>query len=150
MWFFKKKNLKQKKENCVLCEMINGENKKLIIAENEFAIALLSNDPISDGHILIASKKHIVNLQSCDALTLMAIFNLIKYVGKIINDKLKPNGFNFLFNENYIAGQKYNHFYFNIIPKYKKDEGLLISTNKYNEYVDLIYDKIVKKNKTFN
>jgi histidine triad (HIT) family protein len=54
--------------NCLFCEIINEKNV-YIIAENEGAIAILDISPLSDGHVLLISKNHFVNISEVDEKT---------------------------------------------------------------------------------
>ncbi|MDR0545672.1 MAG: HIT domain-containing protein [Mycoplasmataceae bacterium] len=108
---------------CIFCKLIK-EQKMTIIAQNDLALAFLDINPVSDGHTLVVSKKHIENLSTCDQNTLNAMMELVLLVtNKIKKSSLKPNGFNYLSNENKIAGQLVPHFHIHIMPKYDADHG---------------------------
>ncbi|MEF9984915.1 MAG: HIT domain-containing protein [Malacoplasma sp.] len=141
--FFKKKS---ENIHCEICDIINGKIKRLKISENDFALSFLDVNPLSDGHSIVASKKHYSDLSNADDIAIKSVFSLTKYTtNKIINNLTGVNDCCFLFNEKTISGQKYNHFYLNIIPKYN-DEILDIKKNiLWIDDLDYTYEKIMKK-----
>lgn len=141
------KKLNSKKiEDCLFCKIVKKEIPANIVYENENTIAFLDINPISDGHTLVISKSHCKNLSEASEKDVQDVAATIKVVAnKILNSKLKPWGINYLSNQNEIAGQIIDHFHFHIIPKYAKNEGLVILENKNNEKnVDEIYKLLVK------
>ena len=67
---------------------------------------------------------------------------------KISKSKLKPWGFNYLCNENKIAGQEVMHVHMHVIPKYGKDEGFKFGKckNIFVNDIDKTYN-IIKSTK---
>lgn len=109
--------------DCIFCSLISDKKTK-IIAQNDLAVCFLDINPASNGHVLVVPKKHVTCLSECDKQTLNAVFSLVHDVtNKIKYSALKPHGFNYVSNENAIAGQVVNHFHVHIIPKYEKQKG---------------------------
>jgi len=109
--------------DCIFCKIIKGEIPCYKIAENKNAIAFLDVTPYSNGHTLIIPKKHYPNLSSTPEKILNDVMKLTKVVVKKLTKSLKPSGFNYVSNENEIAGQCVFHFHLHVIPKYSKNEG---------------------------
>ena len=47
---------------CRFCKIIKQEEEAFIVAENEGAVAILDVRPASDGHTLLITKDHFVNI----------------------------------------------------------------------------------------
>jgi histidine triad (HIT) family protein len=48
---------------CLFCEIIKKrKNNPYVIAENEEILAVLDAYPVSDGHVLLITKKHFANI----------------------------------------------------------------------------------------
>jgi histidine triad (HIT) family protein len=47
---------------CLFCKIAQKEILSHIIAENEKAMAILDINPVSDGHVLLITKKHFSNI----------------------------------------------------------------------------------------
>lgn len=141
--FSKKKSIGNE---CEICKIINQKNEAFKIYENDYAISFLEQQPISNGHVIVASKKHYRDLVSADEITIKALFSLAKYTSNKIAMNINTiNNFYFLFNEKSISSQKYNHFYINIIPQYSDKNIVCKKENKWVDDVDTIYENIMKK-----
>lgn len=128
--------------NCIFCKILEKEIPAKFIAENEFAISFMDINPASEGHVIVIPKKHFENYEDCDSKYLVATTLLAKEIcKKIKNSPLKPKGFNFLSNQNKIAGQEIFHFHMHVIPKYEEDQGLIMRFKNENK---------VDVEKTFN
>ena len=120
-----------KKDNCLFCKIASNEIQSKKIGENKSAICFMDINPLSDGHCLVISKKHYDNLSSLNSKEFKNIMKLVsEVVNKLKKSELNPLGFNYLSNENEIAGQEVFHFHMHIIPKYSKDKGLILSNKK--------------------
>jgi len=60
-------------ENCIFCKIIKGEIPSTKIYEDKNFLAFLDIQPVSDGHLLIIPKKHIVWMQDADDQTISEI-----------------------------------------------------------------------------
>ncbi len=133
--------------SCVFCAIVKGQIPAKIVGENENAIAFMDANPISDGHIIVISKKHYRYFSETPVDVLQSIVSLAHLVAnKIANSKLKPWGFNYLFNEGKIANQVIMHVHMHIIPKYGKNEGWKGTkcANTFVSDIDEVYQKILK------
>lgn len=133
--------------SCIFCDIVNKKIPANIIDENKNAIAFLDINPISDGHTVIISKNHYENLRVCPDEVLSDMICLAKKVAiKISDSKLQPWGFNYLCNDQKIAGQEIMHAHIHVIPKYGKNEGFILHTGtKYVDDVTKIYTVLTKK-----
>jgi len=66
------------KNACVFCKIIKEEIPAYKIYEDREFLAFLDIEPVSDGHLLIVPKKHIVWMQDADDETISGIFKLAK------------------------------------------------------------------------
>ena len=48
--------------DCLFCKIIQKKVQANIIEENEGAIAILDTHPVSDGHTLLITKEHFINI----------------------------------------------------------------------------------------
>ena len=105
-------------ENCPFCLK---RNTRKIIAENELAYATYDIYPVSVGHCLIITKRHISNFFEVTPEEINELFFLIKKVKSIITAKYSPQGFNVGININEAAGQTVPHVHIHVIPRYEGD-----------------------------
>lgn len=102
---------------CAFCSLDPGR----ILATNKHAVAVLDGFPISPGHMLILPKRHIITLFDTTTEELIALFNLLFVVRKLLRTNQSPDGFNIGVNDGVAAGQTVMHIHVHLIPRYAGD-----------------------------
>ena len=110
---------------CLFCKIIEKKLKTNIIAENEGAVAILDINPASDGHTLLITKRHFVNIAEVDEKSWEYLLPLIKKIINKLQVTFHPSGFNVITNMNEIASQSIFHLHVHVIPKYEKGKGFI-------------------------
>ena len=105
--------------DCVFCKIINGDIPSYTIYENDYVKCFLDINPLSDGHTLIIPKKHFKDAFDIDEEYLFEIHKASKIILNMLNEKLKPNGFQLVQNNGIV--QEVKHYHLHIIPKYNKN-----------------------------
>jgi len=108
------------KDYCLFCDRNNSE-KHTIIAENDLFYARWDNFPVSKGHCEMVPKKHIESFFDLNNDDLIQLYDLIKKVKSIIQNKHHPNAFNIGINDGKEAGRTIHHLHVHLIPRYKGD-----------------------------
>ncbi|HXN54372.1 MAG TPA: HIT family protein [Mycoplasmatales bacterium] len=116
--------------NCIFCEISEKIIPIEIVFENKNIISFYDINPISKGHMLIITKKHYNDLTLIDDKSWMDIFPILIKSFEILNEKFKPNGFNFVSNIGEEAFQTIKHLHIHLIPKYEKEEGFVFQIHK--------------------
>jgi len=99
---------------CVFCDV--PDDKK--VQENELFFAIYDTRPVSRGHILIISKRHVesfFDLTDDEGPSLLEMSNTCR---RMLEDKFGPTGYNIAINNGRSAGQTISHFHLHIIPRY--------------------------------
>lgn len=132
-------------KNCIFCKIVNGEIPAKKVYEDDYTIAFLDINPISNGHTLVIPKKHYLNFQDSDENVVASVAITTKKVAeKLLNNCNSIQGFNYLSNSGNIAGQIIEHFHMHVIPKYSKENGFNINfikdedSFKINDFIDKI------------
>ena len=102
-------------QDCPFC----GEPE--IIIENELAFAHYDSYPVSDGHCLIITRRHIAEYFEATAEEKAALWELIDAVKPIIDREFGPDGYNVGVNIGAAAGQSIPHLHLHVIPRYAGD-----------------------------
>lgn len=92
-----------------------------LIAENRFAVALYDGFPVSPGHTLIVSKRHIASLADTTSKERLAMWALLEKVREQLASERQPDGFNIGINDGAAAGQTIMHLHIHLIPRYAGD-----------------------------
>lgn len=105
-------------EDCIFCKIIKGEIPANIVYEDHSFLAFLDINPVSDGHLLVTPKDHIVWMQDADDKTIEEIFKLTKKLMKTLKATMKCD---YILIS--IVGKDVPHFHIHLIPR-NLDDGL--------------------------
>lgn len=105
--------------NCVFC---NIEKSKYLF-ENELFYAVHDLFPVTEGHILIISKKHLENYNDLDKDHKLALIEMIDNATKYILENNDTEFYNIGVNTGESAGQTVMHFHLHVIPRKSGDHS---------------------------
>ncbi len=110
-------------EDCLFCKIIDGSIPSNKVYEDDKLFAFLDINPVSNGHLLVIPKKHLVTVLDVDK-------DYIGYCLEVIQTKLYPllksklNIDGLTISQNNFLGQDVKHYHIHLIPKYDKDNEL--------------------------
>lgn len=107
-------------ENCVFCKEYDEKSVNILLENNSFWIKLDPN-PVSKGHILIISKRHIDNIFKLTNEETKDLLEILKKTREYIDSKYNPTGYNVGVNIGEEGGQTIFHLHVHFIPRYKGD-----------------------------
>ena len=98
--------------DCIFCKIIKGEIPSKTIYENEFVLAFMEINPVSDGHILLIPKKHYTNFLDTPNETITEMYKVIKTkIYPLLKDKLNITGLSIC-----QIGKDVKHYHMHLIP----------------------------------
>ncbi len=103
------------KNNCIFC------NQEELILENELAWARYDKYPVSPGHLLIITKRHVADFFDTTTEERRALNNLLEEAKKMLDRTNSPDGYNIGVNCGEAAGQTIMHLHIHLIPRYQGD-----------------------------
>ena len=115
-------------QNCIFCKIIKGKIPCNKIHENKNFLAFLDIQPVSNGHILVIPKKHIVWMQEADDKTISEIFKLAKKLMLALKMGIKCD-----YVQESVGGTDIPHFHVHLIPRYFNDGLKNFRTKKYKD-----------------
>ena len=104
---------------CIFCEKYS--NKDNIIYENDKVFAFYDAFPVSKGHILIVTKRHLESFFETNDDEKKAITKALSDLKEITDKTYKPDGYNIGVNIGESAGQTIMHLHIHLIPRYQGD-----------------------------
>lgn len=104
------------KNECIFCDL---KNRTLL--ENTHGILIEDKFPVSQGHCLIISKRHISSFFECEPAEYKSLLELIQQGKMLLDKKYCPDGYNIGINDNITAGQTIAHLHIHLIPRYIGD-----------------------------
>ena len=102
-------------QDCIFCCNRN------IVIENELAYADYDTYPVSPGHCLIITRRHVTGYFQATAEEKAAIWALVDEMKTIIDRDFKPDGYNVGVNVGKAGGQSVPHIHIHMIPRYTGD-----------------------------
>ena len=125
-------------EDCLFCKIVNGDIPSYSVYEDDNLFVFLDINPISNGHLLVIPKKHVVTVLDVNGdLVSKALEVIQNKLYPLLKDKLNIDGLTI--SQNNFLGQDVKHYHIHLIPKYNND-------NPFKEKKDVkeIFD-ILKK-----
>lgn len=104
-------------DRCPFCEI--AESK--ILDGNEHALLLRDAFPVSDGHLLVCTRRHVADWFDATDAEHHAILELLHRGRSWILAERAPAGFNIGVNVGVAAGQTVMHLHAHLIPRYPGD-----------------------------
>jgi histidine triad (HIT) family protein len=106
---------------CIFCSIVAGTAPSERVAESERALAVMDINPAADGHTLVITKAHAVDIWDLTPADGSEVWDLAMKVSEAIRDGLNPDGLT-LFQANRRAGwQDVFHFHLHLVPRWEGD-----------------------------
>lgn len=91
------------------------------VLEDEEVFAIYDKYPVTKGHLLIITKRHITSFFDTTLKEKKEIYKMLESLKIFLIDKYDPDGFNIGINEGKAAGQTVEHLHIHLIPRYRGD-----------------------------
>jgi histidine triad (HIT) family protein len=105
-----------------------GEIPKEFIYKDKNFLVFLDIKPVSQGHLIVIPKKHVVWMQEVDDKTISSIFKLTKKMMLALKKSLKCD-----YVQVSVVGNEVPHFHIHLIPRYTGDHFRNFPTLEYKE-----------------
>ncbi len=118
----------KKDPGCIFCPLEKPlpDEERLILYRDEKVLVIMNKFPYNTGHLLIAPKRHVANLEDLTDEELLNIMKMAQSAIKILKKVLKPDGFNLGFNLGKVAGAGYpDHIHLQLVPRWNGDINFL-------------------------
>ena len=130
-------------KECIFCKIINGELPSKTIYEDDLIKIIMNINPATNGHLLVLSKEHYVNLFDLDEKILNHSIKVIKEkIYKELKEKLNCEGMTLAQNNE--LGQEIKHYHIHIIPRYQNDNADFNYDKSKLDDLETIFNKLTK------
>lgn len=139
--------LEKDEEGCVFCKKKFKEDEAvLILYRGKYAFVVMNKFPYNNGHLLVTPFRHVKDLKDLDQQEILELMNLLTISTGILQDALKPEGFNIGVNLGKVAGAGVeDHIHFHVVPRWNGDTNfmpVLSETRVMPEHLKTTYDKL--------
>ena len=102
---------------CPFCALPAGR----VIDSNELAVVIEDAFPVSPGHTLVVSRRHVESFFDLTADEVAAVMELLSRAKARLDERDHPDGYNVGVNVGSAAGQTVMHVHVHLIPRYTGD-----------------------------
>lgn len=97
-----------------------------MLQETEHALVMLNLFPYNPGHLMIAPKRHVANLEDLSSEELQDILELTQKSVKVLKEVAHPEGFNIGINLGRVAGAGFEgHIHVHVVPRWNGDTNFM-------------------------
>jgi ATP adenylyltransferase len=117
---------------CFLCDAVAKlddpaqRRERLILWDSPHCVCLLNRYPYTSGHLLIAPKRHVAELDAVDAETLVDLNVQVVRAIALLKKVMRPQGFNLGINMGSAAGAGVpGHLHEHVVPRWAGDVNFM-------------------------
>ena len=92
----------------------------MLVSEG-LVLALRDGYPVSRGHSLIVPRRHVGSFGEVRLDEQSAMLAMLRRVKALLDEELRPDGYNIGINDGAAAGQTVMHVHMHVIPRYRGD-----------------------------
>ncbi len=117
------------KHDCFICRNIKNprqDEENFVLWRTKNHLVMLNKFPYNNGHLLLASIRHIAGLDELADIELLELTRLIVASQKVLTLAIKPHGFNIGMNFGRCAGAGLpEHLHIHIVPRWEGDTNFM-------------------------
>lgn len=120
--------LRGRRQGCFLCRYRRDrqDSKHFVVQRTSHSLSLLNLYPYNNGHILIAPKRHVKDLDELSRVEREDLINLFVTSKRLCQKVLKPQGFNSGINFGRAAGAGLeDHLHIHLVPRWSGDTNFM-------------------------
>jgi len=121
--------LSDENDGCFFCrylEQPDKDDENLVLWRTDKCVVVQNRFPYNNGHLLVAPKRHIADLEDADDEELLEMIKLVRECKKALTGALSPHGFNVGINLGRCAGAGLpGHMHIHIVPRWSGDTNFM-------------------------
>ncbi len=114
----------RKKQKCFLC-LGSKKDEELVVYKGKRCFVILNAYPYNNGHVMVAPYRHILSLEDLSDEEAREFFELIKQSIAVLNQTMRPEGFNIGINLGKAAGAGEAHLHLHVVPRWTGDTNFM-------------------------
>lgn len=139
------------KDGCFLCLPQGHQGplrERLVLYSDETILVVMNLYPYTNGHLLVAPRRHIPSVAQATEAERLAIMNMAARCTEILTAEMNPAGFNMGINQGRVSGGSVEeHLHFHITPRWLGDCNYMTvigETRVISEHLSATYEKLLK------
>ncbi|MEM4575870.1 MAG: HIT domain-containing protein [Candidatus Nezhaarchaeales archaeon] len=137
-------------ESCIFCvsSSEDRDRENLVIYRGAHSFILMNKYPYNTGHLMVAPYRHVKDLISLREDELLDIMKSVNMSIRVLNEALRPEGFNIGINMGRAAGAGIeDHVHVHVVPRWIGDTNfmpILSNVKVIPELLESTYDRLKK------
>jgi len=116
----------KKDKKCIFCQAKIKPKESYVYVKGLYSMAMLNIYPYNNGHTLVFPLRHTDKILSLEKREILDIYETISKSIKLLDEVLKPEGYNLGINLSDVAGAGVkNHLHIHIVPRWKSDTNFM-------------------------
>lgn len=107
-------------EQCPFCQLLDNPQQTFDVHESDNFKAWLDINPRARGHTMIVPKEHLGGMEDVNGAEL---FDMVQAVAAKARKALGADGVSIVINDGEAAGQRMDHFYVQVFPRFGGEEN---------------------------
>ena len=117
---------KASERGCIFCAARDGNYDSLLLHRGEHTLTMLNKYPYNNGHLMVAPRRHIAELEAMTEAESLEVFKLLGHAIKVMKRLFNPQGFNVGLNIGRSAGAGIaDHLHWHIVPRWDGDTNFM-------------------------
>jgi histidine triad (HIT) family protein len=104
-------------ENCIFCKIARKEAPASVVYENAAVMAFMDIRPVNEGHALVISKQHYVDIYDTPDQLLAQVHVVAKKIAVAVKKVTNADGISIVQQNGKAAGQDIFHIHVHVIPR---------------------------------
>jgi len=119
--------MSNKNEGCVFCED-SIRDASYVLHEGRAAFVIMNRYPYTNGHLLVAPRRHVADLESLTQEESREVFELARVCVRVLKAAIRPEGFNIGINLGKAGGAGVDdHIHLHVVPRWSGDTNFMTS-----------------------
>lgn len=113
---------------CVFCDLParDDDDRTYILHRGERAFVIMNLYPYNNGHLMVVPYAHADTLAALDEPTLSEMMTLVQRSQAVVEEKMRPQGFNVGINQGRAAGAGIaDHLHMHLLPRWVGDTNFM-------------------------
>ncbi len=137
--------LGKKERECIFCVGLSDKGD-LTLYRGSLCTVMMNRYPYTNGHLLVSPKRHAANLKDLTPEEMGDILRTVKDAVGILEEVMKPEGFNVGLNLGEVAGAGYaQHLHFHVVPRWDGDTNVMTVLGEVrviSEHLEATYGRL--------
>lgn len=109
-------------QQCPFCQLVAAPDQTFNVHESEHFKAWLDINPRAKGHTMVVPKEHLSSMEELGE-HVTELFDVIRIVAEKARNGLGAAGVSIVINDGEAAGQRLEHFYAQVFPRFEGEEN---------------------------